>query len=549
MPTDNLEIFKKVVFHLPSFKETLGLSVILGALYSILTFLFINELLIDAVSIGSIPMFAFIFYLIPGFSASELYSLLLKDYPRKWGYFLSMVNQLIIFLFTVIVTLSDSFSTSWQIIWFGLITLYVNNFFVLTLSVGPRYIRRISLLSLVQPVMILVGFHLVLGQFLQISWIAYAINFLVILGAGLVLLLSVYFTEYLVGSNVTDISILNLAAGLLQNEQESLDLGRSVRPDVQTLEIKNRSGVKKFALPWLHPGPLEGFGGGKITSSIIDSLNSEDSEGFFLHVPSNHKMDPSDPDDSKKVVEALGTPEKSSKASELVSEDYGDIKFYGRRIGDQMIVYMDHQRFDDYDESIFQERIDKDSTVLIDLHNQSKGSRLGVMRYGTEEAEEARRKLDRFLEKLEDAPLYDYSAGFSVGFFDKPVAALAEDVNGQKTLLFGLEGNDASQELEELRKEFSESFDKTLLFTTDTHSSIHDLASNRQVEKSQVRETVKNALADVSPASIGFCSSKADKMKFLKDDYFGLIYTINILVRLIPVSLIVIYIALIIWLI
>ncbi|EGQ43461.1 MAG: putative membrane protein, DUF2070 [Candidatus Nanosalina sp. J07AB43] len=549
MPTDNLEIFKKVVFHLPSFRKTLGLSLVLGVLYSILTFFFINELLIDAISIGSIPMFAFIFYLIPGFSASEVYSLLLEDYPRKWGYFLSMVNQLIIFLFTLIVTLSDSFSTSWQIIWFGLITLYVNNFFVLTLSVGPKYIRRISMLSLVQPVMILIGFHFVLGQFLQISWIAYAINFLVILGAGLVLLLSVYFTEYLVGSNVTNISILNLAAGLLQNEQDSLDLGRSVRPDVQTLQIKNRSGVKNFALPWIHPGPLEGFGGGKITSSIIDRLNSEDSEGFFLHVPSNHKMDPSDPDDSAKVIDALATPDRSSKASELISEEYGDIKFYGRRINDQMIVYMDHRRFDDYDESIFQERIDKEDIILIDLHNQPKGSRLGVMRYGTEEAEKVRKKLDGFLEKLRNTSVHDYSAGFSVEFFDKPVAALVEDVNGQKTLLFGLEGNDASKELEELKEEFSDSFDETLLFTTDTHSSIHDLASNRQVEKSQVRQTVKNALADVSPASIGFCSRKADKMNFLKDDYFGLIYTINILIRLIPVSLIVIYIALIIWLI
>lgn len=549
MPTDNLEVFKKVVFHLPRSKFTLSLMFFLALVYSSSTFYLAHTLLIDSLKPISIVLFGFLFYLLPGIISPELKTFFLPDYPRRWGYFLSLVNQLIFFVFTALALSSTSFAFGWQIVWFGLITLYVNNFFILTLSVGPQYIRSISMLSLVQPVMILVGFHLVLGQFLQISWIAYAINFLVILGAGLVLLLSVYFTEYLVGSNVTDISILNLAAGLLQNEQESLDLGRSVRPDVQTLEIKNRSGVKKFALPWLHPGPLEGFGGGKITSSIIDTLNSENSEGFFLHVPSNHKMDPSDPDDSKKVIKALGTPEKTSKASELVSEDYGDIKFYGRRIGDQMIVYMDHQRFDDYDESIFQERIDKDSTVLIDLHNQSKGSRLGVMRYGTEESEEARRKLDSFLEKLEDAPLYDYSAGFSVGFFDKPVAALAEDVNGQKTLLFGLEGNDASQELEELKQEFSESFDKTLLFTTDTHSSIHDLASNRQVEKSQVRETVKNALADVSPASIGFCSSKADKMKFLKEDYFGLIYTINILVRLIPASLVVIYIALIIWLI
>ncbi|EGQ43418.1 MAG: hypothetical protein J07AB43_14090, partial [Candidatus Nanosalina sp. J07AB43] len=244
MPTDNLEVFKKVIFHLPRLKFTTVLMFSLALVYSSTTFYLAHTLLIDSLKPMSIFLFGLLFYLLPGIISPEFKTSFLPEYPRRWGYFLSLVNQFIFFIFSGLALASTSFAFGWQIIWFGLITLYVNNFFVLTLSVGPNYIRRISMLSLVQPVMILIGFHFVLGQFLQISWIAYAINFLVILGAGLVLLLSVYFTEYLVGSNVTNISILNLAAGLLQNEQDSLDLGRSVRPDVQTLQIKNRSGVK-----------------------------------------------------------------------------------------------------------------------------------------------------------------------------------------------------------------------------------------------------------------------------------------------------------------
>lgn len=549
MPTDNLEVFKKVIFHLPALKKTWALFTVLGVTYSVLTFLLVNELLIDSINLLSIPMFALLLFLIPGIAASEAYYFFLPEYPRKWGYFLSLVNQLVIFLFTALITLSETFAVAWQIIWLGLITLYINNFFILVLSVGPDYLRRISFLSLVQPLMILGAFHFVLGRFLQIGYLAYFTNFLVIFGAGLVLLMAVYLTEFLVGSNVSNISILNLAAALLQNKQEKLDLGRPVNPDVQTLEIENRSGKKKFAIPWLHPGPLEGFGGGQITSRIIESLNDGKEQGFFLHTPSNHEMDPSDPEDSEKVVDAIREPEKTSKASKLIVEEYGEIKFYGRKIGGQKLVYMDHRGFDDYDASIFEEEIRKDDVVLVDLHNQPKGSRLGEMRYGTEQAREAREKLNQFLEELENQEVHDYQAGFSMNSFEKPLAALVENVGGQKTLLFGIEGNDASQELEELREEFSGSFDQVMLFTTDTHASIHDLASDRQVEKSEVRETVEEALRDISPASAGVGCTQARQMKFLKDDYYGLIFTINILVRLIPISLVVMYLALVIWLI
>ncbi len=505
-------------------------------------------LLIDTVNILSVPLFALMLFLVPGIIASELYHFFLPGYPRKWGYFLSLVNQLIIFMFAALLTFSESFATAWRVIWLGLVTLYINNFFILLLSVGPDHLRNISLLSLVQPVMILSGFHLVLGQFLQISLFAYLTNFLVIIGAGLVLLLAVYITEFLVGSNVSNISILDLAAALLQNKQEKLDLGRPVNPNVQTLEIENKSGLKKLAVPWLHPGPIEGFGGGQITSQIIESLNEGRDEGFFLHVPSNHEMDPSDPRDSEKVVNALKETERSEKASKLYRKEFEDSIMYGRVSGDKKIVYLEHKNYDDYDASIYQEVIDKDNTTIIDLHNQSKGSRLGELRYGTRDSRRTRKNMREFLKDLEELEQQDYFAGFSKGEGSKPNAALVEKVGDQKTLLFGIEGNDSSEELRELREEFEDSFDSVLLFTTDTHASIHDLASDKQISKEELRATVEEALQDVSPAEIGLGNQESEEMKFLKDDYYGLIYTINILVRLIPISLIFMYIALAIWL-
>lgn len=545
LPTDNLEIFKKVIFHLPELKYTVLAYISAGIIYSIFTYLLISELLISAVNVFVIPLFAVLLFIMPGVAASEFYHFILPDYPRRWGYFLSLVNQLIVFLFTVLVSVSDNFTVAWQILWLGLTTLYINNFLVLLLSVGPDNIREISILSSIQPLAILGSFHFILGRFLEISLFAYISNLSVVFGAGIIILVVIYLTEFLVGSNVSNISMTSLATALLKNKREKLDLGRSVRPDVHTLEIENRSGLKRFAIPWIHPGPIEGFGGGQITSRIIKNLNSGRESGFFLHVPSNHSMDPADPEDSKKVLKALKESPKSDKASKLLKREFGAFELYGRRFKGKNIIYIDHRDFDDYDDSVFEGVIDKEETALIDLHNQPKGSRLGEMKYGTVEADKLRKGLSEFVKELEGADEHSYFAGFGVEMAEKPVSALVEKSDDQKTLLFGIEGNDASRDLIELREEFSSSFDEVLLFTTDTHASIHDLASNKQVRKNQVRDVVEQALNDISQAEIGLETDKADEMKLLKEDYYGLIFTINILVRLLPISLVVLYILLV----
>ncbi|WP_414838017.1 DUF2070 family protein [Candidatus Nanosalina sp. VS9-1] len=548
MPADNLEIFKKVIFQLPDLKKSFTGLILLGVVYSTLLYFMISEGTISALSPVVIPFLAVALFIVPGILASEAYSFFLSGYPRKWGYFLSLVNQLIIFLFTVLVALASTFTEAWNIIWLGLTTLYASNFFVLVLSNGPDVMERISVLSMIQPVMILTGFHFVLGRYLEIGLMSYLSNFLVVIGAGIVLLLAFYLTEFLVGSNVSDISMLSLATALLQNRQEKLDIGRDVRPDVQTLELENSSGLKKFLVPWLHPGPLQGFGGGQITSRIIEQLNN-DGEGFFLHVPSCHQMDPSDPGDAEKVLEASKSPEKSSQASKLVKGDYGFCTFYGRKLGSQKIVFMEVEGFDDYDAAVFQEIIDKDDVLLIDLHNQPKTVHEEELRYGTTKSDEIREKLQMFLQDLEEASTQSYSAGFAIDTSQRPVMALVEESGGQRTILFGVEGNDASENLLELQRELEDDFDRALMFTTDTHASIHELASESQVSKEKIRELVDEAVEDLSEASAGFSVGKAERMKFLTDEYFGLIYTINILVRLIPIVLVALYILLVVWLI
>ncbi|MFB6190194.1 MAG: DUF2070 family protein [Candidatus Nanohaloarchaea archaeon] len=554
MATDNVDIFKKVIFRIPSTGKTAAAMAGLGMLYSGVFYLALRAFagnLLDpsALDPALVPAFWLATFLLPGVASGELLHRLLPDYPLKWGYFLALCNQLVLFIYMLVFSGANNLVNAWNVIWLATTTLYLSNFFVLLLTLGYSHVKRIALLGAIHPLMVLWSFHLLLGSYLRIPLVVYLLNIGIILLGGVLLLASFGMAEYLLRANVSNVSVLKLTSALLQKKQESLDLGYPTNPEVQTLEIENQEGRTRVAVPWIHPGPLEGFGGGRITGDIIEELN-RDGEGFFLHVPSTHRSDPTRPDDHRKIIDALEEPEKTGEASRLIRQEFELANFYGRRVNGRNIVLMEMEH-DDAEISVFREVIDPEETLLVDLHNHEitqDASTRQELWYNTEESREIRENLLEFIELLEQQETHEYRAGFSSDTGGTPVFALVEEVDGQKTLLFGIEGNEASPELLDLEERYREDFDQVMLFTTDTHQSIHDLSSWQQVEPDRVIENVETAESTVSPASLGFTSDRAETMNLLQEDYSGLIMSINILVRLIPLTLILLYLGLILWL-
>lgn len=551
MSTDNVDLFKKVVFSIPSFRELLSLITASGVFYGLVTYFSLEIFagnLFKEISILVVPLSALLLYILPTVVSGEALKRFLPNYPREWGYFLGMCNQLILFIYMLLLTGADSFASAWNIVWMALITLYLSNLVVLLLTVGHEYVKRLSALSSVHPLLVLAVIHLSVGRLLEIPLEVYAWNFLLLPLALVILLFAMALNEYLLKANVPGISSTELTSALFQKKQYGLDLGYCCEPVVQNLEVVNKSGNFSFSVPWIHPGPLEGFGGGRLTSEIIEELN-ENGEGFFLHFPTTHKSDPADPEDYKKILDAMEEPEKDGNASKLHSKGYEELTLHGRKIGGQKIVFMEHDEFDDYEVQIVGDMINEENVTVVDLHNHppKKQADRQELWSNTVQAEELRENLSNFINWLEELEEHDYSAGKAVSLEGTPISALVEEVDGQKTLLFGIEGNEATQELKELEEEFEEVFDELLLFTTDTHQSIHQLSSNHQVEKDRVRETVKEAANDISEASIGFSSARASEMRLLQEDYSGLIFSVNILVRSLALTLILVYLGLLIW--
>lgn len=545
--TDNVDVFKKIVFSLPDFRQTFSAIIALGIVYSALFYAAVEVFTLLELKLFSIIFIAVPVMVLPAVVSGELLYRFLPDYPRNWGYFLALSNMTILFVYGLILSGANNFTNAWQIFWIALITLYLSNFFVLLLTVGYKYVTEIASLSTVQPLLVLFSFHIFIGQYLMIPVEEYVLNLGMLFLAGLVLLAAFAVTEYLIRANLDGISVIQLTTGLLQKKQEALELGYETRPDVQTFEIQNENGEATLVIPWIHPGPLEGFGGGRVTSNIIEELN-EGGDGFFLHVPSTHKSDPADPQDYRKILEAVEEPEKVGKASKLLKKQYGETVFYGRKFNGREVIYMETDGFDDYELPIFREIIDPEETLIVDLHNQDREEEVRKEAwYNTEDARELREKFQRFQEELRELERHDYRAGFSSVNGEDPVFAMVEEVDGERTLTFGIEGNGTSEELRALKNEFESEFDEVVLFTTDTHRSIHQLSRDKQIEADRVRETVSEARENVSAASIGLSNNRTAPMKLLQEDYSGLIFSINILIRLILLSFGLLYLLLVAW--
>lgn len=552
MAADNVDIFKKIVFSIPSSRVNAAAIALTGLLYGAFFYASLKMFagnLVNTSMMGPvwILMLGLLLFILPALISGELLYLFLPDYPRNWGYFLALVGQLVFFVDSLILSGANSFINAWNLLWLGVIAVYLSNFFILLLTLGDRYWKRIGVLSLVQPLSILAGFHVLLGNSLRIPVELYASNLTLLPFAGILLLGILAMSEYLLKTNVSSVSVLGLTSALLQKQQEALDLGYPTEVDTQTLRIRNQREEATIAVPWVHPGPLEGFGGGRLTSRIIEALN-KDGEGFFFHVPSTHKSDPANPRDYRKILDALSEPEMEGKASRLLKKSYGELTLYGRRINGKKIVFMETDRYDDFELSVFREIIDPEEVLLVDLHNHERDSETdGELWYNTTDAHRYRKYLREFLGELEKEELHDYSAGFSARNTDKPVFALVEDAGDQRTLIFGIEGNEVSKELLELKERYQEEYDEVTVFSTDTHQSIHQLSSSRQVDPSEMIESIETAEEQVSTASIGFSNRRTEEMVLLQEDYHSLIFSINILVRFLPLALLIIYIALAIW--
>ena len=579
MGADNVDAFQRFVFSVPPLRVQAAALVVLSAAYAVGTVGGIWLFTPFAPDPSRIVPVAALIFLIPFVVAAELFPRVLDGYPRAWSYFLALTSQFVLFVYALVLSGANNVGNAWSIIWLSFITLYLINILVLVVSTGIDRSDRILLVSLVEPGLLIAAFYALGGSELGFSTYRHVFAFASLLIAAGFLVLVLVVVDYLIKSN-TDVSAFALTSGLLRNDRESLDLGVEARPAVETFAVDNGSRLT-VAAPWVHPGPLGGFGGGQLSGNLIDALNdgreadaseraevpaaadggveasaTDGSAGFFFHVPCTHKEDLSNPADAERILDAVGAPERTERASRLVTESYGeregyaDVRFHGRRIGDKEVIVLHGEGIDDYDTGVFMRDVDHDEVLLIDQHKHDiQNGPDAEIQYGSAEADRLKRAFDDFRERLAEADLADdYAAGFEVTRDGQNALAMVERVDGQEVLWIGVDTNGLTPDVRAAAEEYREEFDAVIPFSTDTHASIHELANMRESDIGAIERAVDRAVDDVSPATVGFESNRTAPVKLLKNDYNGLVFSVNILIRLTLISLVTLYALLVLWL-
>ncbi|MDV7349391.1 DUF2070 family protein [Halorubrum distributum] len=578
MGADNVDAFQRFIFSVPRLRLQAVALVLLSAVYGVATFAGIRLFTPFAPDPSRIVPVAALIFLIPFVVAAELFPRVLDGYPRPWSYFLALTSQFVLFVYALVLTGANNVGNAWSIIWLSFITLYLINILVLVVSTGIDRSDRILLVSLVEPAALITAFYALGGSDLGFSTYRHVFAFASLLIAAGFLVLVLLVVDYLIKSN-TDVSAFALTSGLLRNDRESLDLGVEARPSVETFAVDNGDRLT-VAAPWVHPGPLGGFGGGQLSGNLIDALNdgreadgaerdrgeaatdggvgaaADGSAGFFFHVPCTHKEDLSNPADAERILDAVAAPERTERTSRLVTESYSeregyaDVRFHGRRIGDKEVIVLHGEGIDDYDTGVFMRDVDNDEVLLIDQHRHDIQNGPDVeIQYGSAEADRLKRAFDEFRERLADAELADdYAAGFAVTRTGQDALAMVEAVDGQEVLWIGVDTNGLTPDVRATADAYREEFDAVIPFSTDTHASIHELANMRESDVDAIERAVDRAVDDIAPATVGFESRRTEPVKLLKNDYNGLVFSVNILIRLTIISLVTLYALLVLWL-
>lgn len=533
---DNLDVFRNVVFRIPTLRTLIGVLLGGGIVFGVLSTVLLARQTSMQVSLLPLLLVPLLFYILPALLSTEAI-FRGTTITREWAALTAIIDEGVLFLFAVVLYFTDSASEAWQVMWLGLATIYFINLLLILMARGREGHTRNLVAGLVFPLSILFLFHLTVGRILDIPNILYLQNSAFFLVSAFLLLLTSLILDFLVKANVKEMSLLDFTSAIVLGDEQELMEGVETDVRQQAFVIDNGEQLQ-FTVPWLHPGLIAGLGGGKLTDRLIDE------DTFMLHVPSDHTLDLADPADISRF-ETLPETAPETEATRMERVEHGGFLLRGRRYGDTTVIYIENRDLDDYDPAVIEDIMaSHDDLVLIDLHNQRIGSQKPQLQHLERRAHHLRDGVAELFQALEEAEQERYRAGWMHG---GDHVAVVEEVDRehddvQRTCLLGINGNDAPESLHRVEEALQEEFDEVLVFTTDTHERLSTLARPKQYTEAELWRAVKHAKNTVTEAEAGFGENTEENVRVLGEDYNRIIFTINIMARLIPITLLLYYI-------
>jgi len=291
---ENVGVYRHLLFELPDVHMLRVATVIAGAVFGTVTTWVLSPLSgVQATIIGGLVTSLF-FYILPAVLSGEIVSRF-GGVTGRWTYLMALVDQGSLFLFTGTVVIAESIivesvQEAWQLLWLGLATVFVINVVMVAAARGRRTIHRNLPYALIFPGFLIGAFHVFIGRLIGIRKVLYLQNSILFIVSAVLLFITLLIFDFLLRANVDGLSVLDFPSAIILGEEQRLAGGITTEVYHQALHIEQEDGdTLRYNIPWVHPGPVEGFGGGRLTEELIDA------DTFFLHIPSDHSLDMADP--------------------------------------------------------------------------------------------------------------------------------------------------------------------------------------------------------------------------------------------------------------
>lgn len=227
------------------------------------------------------PLVLVVVFAVAALVSGEVTHLLVRSYPRNWGYFLALVSVSIAgVLVTGAAVLGGATDDAPAPLWFALGSVFLFSLQVLVVSDDIPGVWRHVPASAVQPALLFAGLTATTPLSASLSTHGPYLAVLVVVTVGV--LAASGFTELLMRSNVSEVRAFEITSHLVQRKPLHLGMGVSREVPVQTFAVETADGRTRVAAPWVHPGVLERIGGAKLTPNVLAALNSPD-EGRTAH--------------------------------------------------------------------------------------------------------------------------------------------------------------------------------------------------------------------------------------------------------------------------
>lgn len=289
-----------------------------------------------------------------------------------------------------------------------------------------------------------------------------------------------------------------------------------------------------FIIPNLHPGPIEGMAGAKLSEFFSKEL-SKHGAVFNFHGPSTHKLNPVKLEDCDRFLDKfeddIGSMEYGGTATSFENIDK-DVNLGGQFLGDGLLMTASFspRPTEDIDApvgkivNLISERYDISKFGFIDSHNCIKkdclevyypSHRAGLLMDRSEEMMRRFKDKNKNTVKMGVASKKGYDR--SLGISDEGIKTSVFEVQGKKNAYVLIDGNNMVKGLRErIQNRISKYVDSSEITTTDTHAvnTLNDdynpvglKMSEKRIIK-DVEETVKDALDDLEEVEVGVSSGE-----------------------------------------